>query len=364
MKNPFSIRLIISVVLSLIGAPVWAQYNHCVSVYQTATRNLQISEASYSSINTIFDDYCETSGESKSSNSSAGIEAVIKQIPIKFSGKKGKSKQRMKNFCKSYSNVRNDTAASRELANTVVVDALKSFNECIAITQAGIKIIHNAPTGLEGTFSFQFGNNLEYELQGVQTGQNIECSMQSPNDSELIKLDKSSAYLMKTNFSAFCNRIPLENNEKERQSYPRTNVTFASNHGSYSVIYPEEEIEGVQFASMIDRRVSAVESRLSQLSKTMVDNKASLMNLIDKKASDAEKNLTAFINRLNVKIFKVMRGEHHANAHPNWTTVGCGDINSYLQSQCPNQTITQTQVFQRRGNKCGYTYVVAACITK
>lgn len=156
MKPPLLKSMLVFIGLPFSPLPVWAQYDHCIDVYKAATRNLLVSENSYSSVNTIFDNYCEVSGEAKSSNSSAGIEAVIKQIPISFTGQSGSSEQRMKNFCKTYSSVRFDTAASRSLADTVVVDALKSFNECVAITQAGVRISHSAPTGLESTFSFQF----------------------------------------------------------------------------------------------------------------------------------------------------------------------------------------------------------------
>jgi hypothetical protein len=104
-------------------------------------------------------------------------------------------------------------------------------------------------------------------------------------------------------------------------------------------------------------------SILSEIGKTNISVQAA-NNLINQKATEAANNLTAFKNRLDVKVYKVMRGEHHRFAHPNWVTVGCGDPNGWLRSQCPNQTITTNQVYQRSGDRCGYTYYVAACITK
>ncbi len=85
---------------------------------------------------------------------------------------------------------------------------------------------------------------------------------------------------------------------------------------------------------------------------------------LEDKINNISVDLREFQERLDVKIFMVMRGEHHSYAQPNWATVGCGDISGWLKSQCPNQKITQNMVYQRSGDKCGYTYVVAACVSK
>ena len=95
MKN---IYLALAIATCFTVSNAFAQFEHCESVYQTATRNLQISEASYSSLNVLFDDYCEASGEMKTSAASGGLDAVVKAIPIKLSGSASNSSQRMRNY--------------------------------------------------------------------------------------------------------------------------------------------------------------------------------------------------------------------------------------------------------------------------
>lgn len=80
-----------------------------------------------------------------------------------------------------------------------------------------------------------------------------------------------------------------------KQTYPRTNVTFASNHGSYSAIYPEEEVVGVQFASMIDKRVSSLESGLSQTSQTIIENHGYVKDIMEKNSKKSKITFPIFV---------------------------------------------------------------------
>ena len=339
-------------------------YSHCNAVYQTATRNLQITESSYDSLNEIFDNYCEESGNIKSESQGLGVDVVIKKIPLKFSGTSTENEARMKNFCKNYSSIRYESSVSRVVKDKVVVDALNAFNQCVDISKRGVVVDHTSPTGIESAFSFRFDNTVTYELQGVQVGKNIECTIQDQESegNELI-VGTSTYQVFDNNFSAFCNRIPLDYGEG-REYYPRTSVTFVSNHGTYSILYPEEEIESVQFASMIDERLSNVEERLSHVSTKFEEELQSLSTSLKESNQNITRSLDGHISNLDVKVFKVMVGEHHRYAEPNWTTIGCGNVDSWLNNQCPGYNINKTRVFIRSGDRCGYTYYVATCLKK
>lgn len=355
---------VFSFILSPVSTVAAQSYPHCNDVYQIATRNLQITEFSYDSLNEIYDSYCEASGEVKSESQAVGIDAVIKKIPLKFSGSATENSSKMKNFCMNYSNVRSESFASRVISNTVVVDALKAFNECVNISKRGVIVDHTSPTGLNGAFSFRFDNTVTYELQGVQVGRNLKCTIQDKDtESNEVNVGTSTYKIFEKNFSAFCKRIPIDYGDG-REYFPRTSVTFVSNHGAYSVLYPEEEIEIVQFASMIDERLSNVEERVFQTTKNL-ENKIESLSIATKKSDqNIQNSLNSHINKLDVKVFKVMVGEHHRFAEPNWQTIGCGNIDSWLTSQCPDYHINKTQVFLRGGDRCGYTYYVATCLKK
>ena len=366
-----TISFCVSLFLVTTALPVQAEFEHCVDVYQAATRNLQISEVSYNSLNTIFDDFCESSGEVKKSALSAGIEATIKNIPLKFSGSSGSSTDKMKNFCRSYSNVRFTSIAARKLENFVVVDALKSFNECIKITGQGIIVQYTPGDNINTAFSFQFKSTVMYELQGVQTGENITCTTQDPKNRQEVKLDRSSSFTYKKNFTAFCNRQAELQEVDGHEYYPRTSVIFASNYGNYSVIYPEEEIEAVQFATLLDRRMSGLEERLGDLTIAANENNKAITTALENKSKALQKEnqalqtqLNNFRNTLGVKVYMLSRGQHRGKLNKDWTYIKCGNPESWIKAQCPNQEVKVTKVQDEKGDSCGYSYYVGTCIQK
>lgn len=359
MKN---IYLALAIATCFTVSNAFAQFEHCESVYQTATRNLQISEASYSSLNVLFDDYCEASGEMKTSAASGGLDAVVKAIPIKLSGSASNSSQRMRNFCKNYSSTRFETAASSTLADTVVVEALRSYNQCIAISNVGVIISQSAPEPLQATFSFSFKNELDYQLQGVQVGRNMECHVKKP-DGDLVEAGLGTTLNIDKNYSAFCKRTALVSEDGRQRYYPRTSVTFASNHGAYSAIYAAEEVEDIELASALNTRIGNTEKLVSQLSATVANNYNALSASINNNTSSVQGSVDSLRNALTVKVVKVMRGEHHRYAQPNWVHVGCGDPNAWINSQCAGyERIERTQVFQVSGDRCGYTYIIGSCL--
>lgn len=356
MSNGHKFLALFAAVLCTTVSEAHAQYEHCSALYQTATRNLTFGESSYSSLNTIFDDYCESNGERKSSTSSLGIEAVVAKIPISLSGTSGNAQQRFSQFCREYSQVRYTASASTAISDTVVTDALESFNRCIALTQNGVRISHASPTKIESTFSFQFGSSTSYELQGVQTGPNISCEVQNPETKELTPLSRSSNFIFSKNFTVFCNRSPLPGTMSANSAYPRTSVTFASNHGTYSAIYPEEEIYGVQIASLIEKRLLSIESRINDLTTATKAN--------EQKLSAGSKALTDYRSGVGVKVLHVMRGEHRSNAGDGWTWIGCNDVDHYVNQNCPNHNIDKNKISHREGHRCGYDFWVVTCISK
>jgi len=337
------------------------ELDHCVAVYETATRNLQISEASYSSLNTVFDQYCESNGEFKDSAKSGGLEAVIKSVPISLSGNASSIEERFQNFCSNYSGIRYNSAASRALADTVVVDALNAFNNCIEISSRGVIISHSSPTGLDGTFNFTFRANINYELQGVQEGRNIECEIRDPLDGKMIQADTSTTLKFDKPFSAFCKRKP--EGSPSGKFFPRTSVVFASNQGNYSVLYPAEEVLDVEFASVLDRRISNAEDRLIALSNNLETNIVKLEERVNDVSSASSALVSELRTAIDFKVFKVLRADSQPGER-DYAHVGCADPTAWVQSQCPGYSVEMIVLSSRSGGHCGFTHYLGICKRK
>ncbi len=333
------------------GAFAETAVQQCGIVYSTATRNISISESSYSSLNSIYDDYCSASGETNVSSSSIGIDAVIKSIPVKFSGNQGNNSQRMQNFCRTYSEVRYSSSASSAQQDTVVVEALQSFNDCLKIAGNGVLVELSTTNGTNSSFSFQFGSGVKYELQGVVPERNIECSMRLGADSDPISLDKNSYVNIDRNFSINCVRIPIPRDDGS-QFLPRTSVIIASNQGPYSAVFPAEEILDVEYATMLAKRMSSIEDRA-----------AAIANDLRKYVDENNENLASLKEKLQVKTFLAFTGEKRESLQGEWLYAGreSGTIDGWAKQACGNLKTHIQPISEIGGNCCGYVRYVVSC---
>lgn len=356
MPRRYNVGIIALSIVAFIPVLALAQEgDNCSAVYQTATRNLNINENSYSSLNTVFDAYCSASGEKKSKNKTIGVDAIISQIPIKFSGTSGSAEERFNNFCSTYKDVRFTTSASSSYSNQVVVDALRAFNQCEEILRRNINIIYASPNDLSSVFSFQFGTNTSYELQGVTTDKGLSCSVVD-EDKKSIPANKDSYLTFKRNFTVSCER---EGSPKASGGtyYPRTGVVFGSNHGPYSMMFPAQEIEDVEFATALEQRMKAIENHVSAI-KESTDQSIKTLQFEDTKNAQIVTNLKS---NMSVKTLPVMYGQ--SNPVPStFFHIPCNqDLNAWVQSQCPKQKTHLQHIWTTAGGQCGYGYFVATC---
>ena len=117
-----------------------------------------------------------------------GIEATIKQIPVKFSGSAASTEERMSNFCRSYKDVRFSAVSASYKSDQVVVDALRAFNRCEETVRKFVFITFVSPNNISSVFTFQFGNNMTYQLQGATLDKGIECKTVNPENNESVTL--------------------------------------------------------------------------------------------------------------------------------------------------------------------------------
>lgn len=137
-------RSILAVVLFSLPAVANAQQSVCGDVYRNAVRDVQIEANSSSIWNSIFDDNCKSSGQLKTRDSYAGLDVVVKSLPLSFSGGATETKTRLESFCRSYQSERYSNNESSSFSNSVVTTALESLNKCIALESKNIFVNHAA----------------------------------------------------------------------------------------------------------------------------------------------------------------------------------------------------------------------------
>jgi len=109
--------------------------SNCDEVYKNSTRNKYYSESDAASLNTVYDQLCDTSGEKKSLSWDSSMSIVVDALPINMTGNGKSTSEKADSFCHYYHNVRFDTSHSALAKDEVVVSAPQSYNACREIEE-------------------------------------------------------------------------------------------------------------------------------------------------------------------------------------------------------------------------------------
>lgn len=75
----------------------------CKTIITDGLRDYSIETNSAEYLNSVRDQYCDSSSSAKSSKFGVGLDAVVEAIPIGFKVNYNSSQEAMRNFCKNYS---------------------------------------------------------------------------------------------------------------------------------------------------------------------------------------------------------------------------------------------------------------------
>jgi hypothetical protein len=110
----------------------------CDDVYRDNVRNRDFSEKNWSSLNTLYDQLCTSSGEKRNSSWNASLDVIVEDIPIGMTGGGKDASEKTSNFCHYYNSYRYDASHKEIKTDDVVVDALNNYNVCKNIELARV----------------------------------------------------------------------------------------------------------------------------------------------------------------------------------------------------------------------------------
>lgn len=170
--------------LAMIGAvSAFKEATACDAVYENATRNIMFDESSFSSLHAIYDRHCSLEGHLRNSSQSAGLDVVVRAIPVKFTGSASSSSQAMSNFCRDYRATRFSSSYQKIVSSAVVVEALDRYNECRRIKSNGVLITHTFVDPGAINFNIELSNtNTVFTLENITHGPTVECGTTAFSD--------------------------------------------------------------------------------------------------------------------------------------------------------------------------------------
>lgn len=328
----------------------------CQSVYADSVRNVDIQSRVLTEQNELFSRHCESSGSIKSSSANIDLTVPVKAIKVGFSGSQAEAKQTMQEFCKTHSERLSRFDSLYQLNNRVVVDALQSFNQCIALEGKRVQISHISTDSRSLVVRVGF-NPAEQNvtLNSVQYDTSVAiCRSNISGEGTSAQLSATTGQITaKGPFSVACERTASVTSNGNRK-FSRLELLVDTNQGAYSVAMPTEEMLGYDLANA--NRLAILVATQEQI---RLKNEADAL-----RAQVAAARLEADAIRSRIAGVKA---EAHFTVQGEGSQVPCpqngGSISAFVNASCPGGTVsgfTQTNVTS--GRRCGYASYKWSCI--
>ncbi|WP_429398816.1 hypothetical protein [Pseudomonas laurylsulfatiphila] len=204
-----------------------------------------------------FNRLCKKDGSVKSENTKADIEAVIAKVPWKFAFNSSSAEQKTSEFCKAGEKLITSWEKESLYSSTVVTQALVNYNECRALELQGLRITHHVAEPWSVSIYGNLSRSIVASIDTISTN-NLSCTSTSFSKNKLKEvIDGSKKIDLKGNFVIKCERTSI--NKKGEGHYPRAGVTLGTSVGLYTIIVPDDTLEGFDLASESKNKYMALQ---------------------------------------------------------------------------------------------------------
>jgi hypothetical protein len=255
--------LLLSGILSIFASESSiAQALQCTDITR-ALKEFSISTSSTSYLNSVFDSYCEASGSSKGSNAGIGLEAVVKAIPIKFTGSYSSTEEAMRNFCKTYASSSSLQTRNYTYEEKVAGKAMDTVAECLRLQSQNVLITHTVVNNEQVAFYLKSAVAPKIKISGVSVTGNISCSgvvagkSVTFNDSTYLTVEDTQ------NFTCRRGSDPSSSNPNIKV-YREATIVVSTNFNNYSVFWPRDERLPEDMASTISQNLDNVKNQTQE----------------------------------------------------------------------------------------------------
>lgn len=241
----------------------------CKTVITDGLNEYSIKNDSSSYLNSVHDNYCEASGSAKTDKFGLGIEAVVKAIPIKFTGTYDSGQTAMKNFCKNYASTTAQNSAAASYQQTIVRRAYESFDTCVSLAAQGTSVKHFIRS--PDTFDFYLapGFSRPVKINGMHVPKNVVCKGILPGETKSSVINEDTVTTLNNNdsMSVGCTRTGDKDSDGNI-TLQEAVVTIFTNlqNGNYSVFLPKNVAISSNWGTDFESRLNQVKDELMQSS--------------------------------------------------------------------------------------------------
>lgn len=335
----------------------FSQSQTCDSVYAESTRNIDAKTRIETQEDAEYKENCGSDGKVKESKRNADFSAKWRDIGGSANLTKEEALQEEHKWCDKKRREIATSSLITSLNNSVVVEALRSFNQCKLIESKGLLMSHTANTTdlvLRGDYN---PSTTTVEVQTITFQQEAGSCIHNATGNRLAS--GTRPFRTTGPFSISCSRVGQRT--KNGIAYPRFEVIVATNHGNYPVTLLADEIANLDLASENKRRLAELES---QRERDLAQYSGELTKLSTQLASEK-----AATTKLQTSLAGINVVRSWAFAYGDGQTVPCeypGNAPSradYISQQCaPNRGFYYEVAPPLSYGFCGYRRYHGVCV--
>jgi hypothetical protein len=333
------IRRLLAGLTTLFIAPSLVHgQEYCAEVYAKSIANVSVKTRSSTEYDYVFNTHCELNGEVRKESQQTDLTIAIKVVSLGFSGTRQQALERMQQFCKSHAQERLALSDSFDYERTIVIAAQKSFNECRALELAGVHVSHSVQDPRSVVIRADFDPSKTNVLfRGVvYDPQSGTCTTTGlSQDGARVTITPSTKEASVKPFSVTCERT-ASTTASGSNKFGRFVAALDTNHGTYTVELPVEEMLGFDLAQENKRRYDE-------------------MTATQKALAQQKQHLEERLGGVKADVILFNHGQDG--------TVPCeGDPNAYAKAVCKGKLFSLKSLGSSGGRRCGYVQYAVACI--
>ena len=279
--------------LPLVSSHALAQtiFDNCKTIITGGLRGYSIAADSYSALNTIFDNYCDSSGSVKTDKLGIGTDIVVSSIPIKFAGPFGSTSQAISNFCINYQIVYNSQSNKNSYQERIVQRAYDSFDMCIVMAQSGVVAEHTVESISRVNFYLAPAFGHPVTVRGVSATSNMVCKGQDPDAAAPVEITfngSSRLVLSDKTLGMVCTRQPTKDAADNSifDEAIATVLTDVPPNGNYTIFMPRDTTLAENQASSLSNKMKTLNEQYKALTEKFANISLQLSKIQDASVDD------------------------------------------------------------------------------
>lgn len=239
------LRALIVSAFTLASAYAQQFTSSCQVSYADNFADIQQTMLDIANSRTTYDQVCESSGNAKNLNIEESQKLIVKAIPTISTVAIGVSSNVVKQYCRYYHDIQNNTLKSSDYRRTVNIQALQLFNDCLKIENGKVEVSTTVNTtsvvvNVDGKGNPLQLNALDFDDRALNCTSNVTGNQRTINPG-------TNRYNANQSFVIICKR--KDQRTPLGVGYPPVQLTLVVNNTVYQANAPGEEIYNPAVAS-------------------------------------------------------------------------------------------------------------------